>query len=143
MIVGSIVVSLIAVGGLIAALMLNGGGGDEGKGGGSSASASATKAAGYRGPDTSKKIDVSECKEPQESYNDPNKIKLPDFRFKYIQSVKECLQAAGWHLKVNHVPENTYGEGAVLNQFPAADSDVDPKNMPQIQLDVSTGNPPS
>ncbi|MCX5055655.1 MULTISPECIES: protein kinase domain-containing protein [unclassified Streptomyces] len=143
-IVGSIVVSLIAVGGLIAALMLNGGGGgDEGKDGGSSASASATKAAGYRGPDTSKKIDVSDCKEPQESYNDPNKIKLPDFRFKYIQSVKECLQAAGWHLKVNNVAENTYGQGAVLNQFPAADSDVDPKNMPQIQLDVSTGNPPS
>jgi serine/threonine protein kinase len=143
-IIGSIVVSIIAVGGLVAALMLNGGGsGDEGKGGGGSASASTTKAAGYRGPDTSKKIDVSECKEPQESYNDPDKIQLPDFRFKYIGSVKECLQAAGWQLKIKKVDENTYGEGSVIDQFPSATTDLDPKNMPQIELSVSSGNPPS
>ncbi|MFJ9540151.1 protein kinase [Streptomyces sp. NPDC101225] len=143
-VIGSIVVSIIAVGGLIAALMLNGGGsGDESKDGGGSASASTTKAAGYRGPDTSKKIDVNECKEPQESYNDPDKIQLPDFRFKYIGSVKECLQAAGWHLKTKKLDENTYGEGTVIDQFPSARTDVDPKNMPQIELSVSTGNPPS
>ncbi|WP_330282890.1 protein kinase domain-containing protein [Streptomyces sp. NBC_00588] len=142
-IIGSIVVSIVAVGGLLAALLLNGGGGDdEGKGGGS-ASPSATKAAGYRGPDTTKKIESTECTEPQESYNDPDKIKLPDFRFKYIGSVKECLQAAGWELKIKKVDENTYGEGAVIDQFPSADTDVDPKDMPQIELSVSSGNPPS
>ena len=143
-IIGSIVVSIVAVGGLVAALMLNGGGsGDEGKGGGGSASASTTKAAGYRGPDTSKKIDSTECSEPQESYNDPKKIQLPDFRFKYIGSVKECLQAAGWQLKIKKVDENTYGEGSVIDQFPSAQTDLDPKNMPQIELSVSSGNPPS
>jgi serine/threonine protein kinase len=143
-IIGSIVVSIIAVGGLIAALLLNSGGGDdEGKGGGGSASASATKAAGYRGPDTTKKIESTECTEPQESYNDPHKIKLPDFRFKYIGSVKECLQAAGWELKIKPVDENTYGQGAVIDQFPSADTDVDPKKMPEIELSVSSGNPPS
>ncbi|MGY6023931.1 protein kinase domain-containing protein [Streptomyces spinosirectus] len=143
-IIGSIVVSIVAVGGLVAALMLNGGGGsDEGKGGGGSASASTTKAAGYRGPDTSKKIDSTECSEPQESYNDPKKIQLPDFRFKYIGSVKECLQAAGWQLKIKKVDENTYGEGTVIDQFPSAQTDLDPKNMPQIELSVSSGNPPS
>ena len=143
-IIGSIVVSLIAVGGLIAALMLNGGGdSNEGKGGTGSASATATKAAGYRGPDTTKKIDSSECSEPQESYNDPDKVKLPDFRFKYIQSVKQCLQAAGWGLKIKKVDENTYGQGAVIDQFPSAETDVDPKDMPEIELSVSSGNPPS
>jgi len=144
-VIGAVVVSVLAVGGLIAALALNNGGGsgDEGKGGDSSASASATDASQYRGPDTSKTIDSSECSEPQESYNDPDKIRLPDFRFKYIKSVKECLQAAGWEVKTKNVEENTYGQGAVINQFPSADTDVDPKNMPEIELGVSTGNPPS
>jgi serine/threonine protein kinase len=140
-VIGSIVVSIVAVGGLIAALALNGGGGsDEGKGGGSSASASATQAAGYRGPDTSKVIDSTECTEPQESYSDENKIRVPDFRFKYIASVKECMKAAGWTLKVNDYEENTYGEGAVIDQSPAAGSDIDPDKV-KITLDVSTGNP--
>ncbi|MER6627418.1 protein kinase [Streptomyces sp. NPDC000987] len=143
-VVGSVVVSLVAVGGLLIALATQGDGGDsKGKGGGSSASPTVARAAGYTGPDTSKTIDSTECTEPQESYNDPDKIELPDFRFKYIKSVKECLQAAGWELKVNNVDENTYGEGAVMKQFPAAGTDVDPTDMPQIQLDVSTGNPPS
>ncbi|MEU5098349.1 protein kinase [Streptomyces sp. NPDC020996] len=143
-VVGSVIVSLVAVGGLLIALATQGDGSDKkGKDGGSSASPTVTRAAGYTGPDTSRTIDSTECTEPQESYNDPDKIELPDFRFKYIKSVKECLQAAGWGLKINDVDENTYGEGAVMKQFPAAGTDVDPTDMPQIQLDVSTGNPPS
>ncbi|TQL21388.1 protein kinase domain-containing protein [Streptomyces sp. SLBN-134] len=146
-IIGSVVVSLVAVGGLVAALMMNGGGEeDPGAGGGSSASASAStgKAEGYRGPDTSKKIDEDECTEPQESYNDPEKIRLPNFRFKYIGSVKECMQAAGWgDFKIVKVDENTYGEGSIREQFPPAGTDVDPEDMPEITFKVSTGNPPS
>ncbi|MEU9349935.1 protein kinase [Streptomyces griseoloalbus] len=145
-IIGSVLVSLVAVGGLITALMMNGGEEDPQGGGGSSASASASasKAAGYRGPDTSKKIDKEECEEPQESYNDPEKIRLPNFKFKYIGSVKECLQAAGWgDFKIVKVDENTYGEGSVRDQFPPAGTDVDPEDMPEITFKVSTGNPPS
>ncbi|MEU3253052.1 protein kinase [Streptomyces sp. NPDC006997] len=147
-VVGSIVVSLLAVGGLITALLMNGGGDDDGgKAQGTDASASAsaseTQAAGYRGPDTSKKIDKTECTEPQESYNDPEQIQLPDFRYKYIGSVKECAQAAGWQLDLKDVDENTYGEGTVMNQFPSAGTDVDPEDMPEIELRVSTGNPAS
>ncbi|MEV6002783.1 protein kinase [Streptomyces griseomycini] len=144
-IIGSVVVSLVAVGGLVAALTLNGGGGEENQGGGgASASASASKAAGYRGPDTSKTIDKEKCEEPLESTNDPDKVQLPDFKFKYIQSVKECFQAAGWgDFKIVKVDENTYGEGSVREQFPPAGTDVDPENMPEITLKVSTGNPPS
>ncbi|MBZ9640465.1 protein kinase [Streptomyces sp. PSKA30] len=144
-IIGSIVVAVIAVGGLIAALTLSGGdsNNNEGGGGDASASASATKAAGYRGPDTSKTIDKEECTEPEESYNDPDKIQVPDFTFKYIKSVKECFQAAGWKMKEVKVDENTYGEGSVREQFPPAGTDVDPEEMPEITLKVSTGNPPS
>ncbi|WP_431986415.1 protein kinase domain-containing protein [Streptomyces griseoflavus] len=145
-VIGSIAVSVLAVGGLVAALMMNGGDKDPQGGGGSSASASAsaTKAEGYRGPDTSKKIDAEECEEPQESYNDPDKIRLPNFKFKYIGSVRECLQAAGWgDFKILEVDENTYGEGSVREQFPPAGTDVDPEDMPEITLKVSTGNPPS
>ncbi|MBG0853831.1 protein kinase [Streptomyces spinoverrucosus] len=144
-IIGSIVVALVAVGGLVAALTLNGGdGGNTGGGGGASASASssATEAPGYRGPDTTKTIDKEECTEPEESYNDPKKIRIPDFQFKNISSVRECLQAAGWQLKTKDVDENTYGDGTVMNQFPSAGTDVDPEDMPEILLEVSTGNPP-
>ncbi|MFE1751767.1 protein kinase domain-containing protein [Streptomyces anandii] len=145
-VIGSIAVAVVAVFGLIIALALDnsgGGGGGGAKGGSGSPSTSTSAVAGHRGPDTSKTIDKSECTEPQESYNDPKKVRLPDFQFKYIGSVKECLQAAGWQLKKVNVDENTYGEGTVMNQYPAAGTDVDPKNVPQIQLYVSSGNPPS
>ncbi|MFD5279948.1 protein kinase domain-containing protein [Streptomyces rubrogriseus] len=147
-IIGSIVVAVVAVGGLIGALLMNGGGDEdpEAGGGGSSTasvSASPSKAAGYRGPDKEKTIEKDKCTEPEESYNDPDKIKVPDFTFKYIGSVKECFNAAGWQMKVVEVDENTYGEGSVRDQFPTAGTDVDPENMPEIQLKVSTGNPPS
>ncbi|MFB9349295.1 protein kinase [Streptomyces heliomycini] len=147
-IIGSVVVSLVAVGGLITTLLMNGGEDDPQAGGGggasASASASAAKAEGYRGPDTSKKIDKEECEEPEESYNDPDKVRLPNFKYKYIGSVKECFQAAGWSdIKILKVDENTYGEGSVREQYPPAGSDVDPEDMPQITLKVSTGNPPS
>ena len=87
-------------------------------------------------------IDASECTEPQEAYNDPDKVRLPDFRYKHIDSVKACFQAAGWRIDVEEKDDNTWGDGAVLAQFPAAGTDVDPKNMDPIELQVSTGNPP-
>jgi serine/threonine protein kinase len=144
-VIGSIVVAVLVVGGLIGALMMNNGGDDDAKGGDAtaSASASAEKAAGYRGPDKTKTIETDECTEPEESYNDPDKIKVPDFTFKYIGSVKECFNSAGWRMKVVNVDENTYGEGSIRDQFPAPGTDVDPDDMPEIQLKVSTGNPPS
>ncbi|MFD4557456.1 protein kinase [Streptomyces sp. NPDC058469] len=144
-IIGAIVVALVAVGSLITALAMSNGGAADLKGSNgssSSASASATAVEGHRGPDTSKTIETTACTEPQESYNDPTKIQVPDFQFKYIGSVKACLQAAGWKVKVTSVDENTYGEGSIRDQFPSAGTDVDPKKMPEIELSVSTGNPP-
>ncbi|MFE9645226.1 protein kinase [Streptomyces sp. NPDC006365] len=139
-IIGSAVVALAAVVGLILALNM-GGGGDPGGDDDASASATKQQEAGYKAPDPSKTIEPEKCTEPDESYNDPNKIKLPDFTFKNIDSVKKCLQEAGWQYEEKPVDENTYGDGTIMDQFPADDTDVDPNNMPKIQLDVSTGNP--
>ncbi|MFI1366830.1 protein kinase domain-containing protein [Streptomyces griseochromogenes] len=139
-IIGSIVVSLVAVVGLIVALTLNGG--DDNQGGGGASPSASTRPSGYRGPDTSKTIDKTECSEPQESYEDASKIRLPDFRYKNIDSVKACFQAAGWEYKIKKQDNNTWGDGTVLDQFPSPDTDVDPKNMDKVELTVSTGVPP-
>ncbi|WP_406171618.1 protein kinase domain-containing protein [Streptomyces sp. NBC_00996] len=138
-VVGSIVVALVAIGGLITALTLNGGSDDDK--GGSDASKSPSVVAGHKGPDTTKTIETAKCTEPQESYDDPDKIQVPDFTYKYIKSVKSCFQAAGWQMKETKVDENTFGEGTVMDQFPSAGTDVDPKEMPEIELKISTGNP--
>ncbi|WP_326721896.1 MULTISPECIES: protein kinase domain-containing protein [unclassified Streptomyces] len=138
-VVGSIVVALVAIGGLLTALALNNNGDDTG--GGTDPSQSASVVAGHKGPDTTKTIDPEKCTEPEESYNDETKIRIPDFSYKYIQSVKSCFQAAGWRMKIKYVDENTYGEGTVMDQFPSDGSDVDPQDMPEIELSVSTGNP--
>ncbi|MEU9988727.1 protein kinase [Streptomyces sp. NPDC048045] len=140
-IIGSIVVSVVAVVGLIIALAVNNGG-DDTKGGGGAGPSKSGHPAGYRGPDTSKTIDKTECSEPQESYSDPGKIRLPDFRYKNIDSVKACFQAAGWEYKVTKQDNNTWGDGTVLDQFPSTGTDVDPKSMPKVELTVSTGVPP-
>ncbi|WP_460067731.1 protein kinase domain-containing protein [Streptomyces sp. YKOK-I1] len=142
-VIGSVLVAVVTVGAFLLSLAVDGGGDDEGGSGGTSASPSATKAAGYRGPDTAKTIESTECSEPEESYNDPDKVRVPNFKFKYIQSVKACFQAAGWKMKIKYVDENTYGDGAVMDQFPSAGTDVDPSDVPEIELSVSTGNPAS
>ncbi|MEU3028835.1 protein kinase domain-containing protein [Streptomyces incarnatus] len=144
-IIGAVGVSLVAVVGLAVALTMNSGGGggdDTGGHGGASTSASPRHQAGYRGPDTTRVIDKTKCTEPAESYDDPNKIQLPDFRYKDINSVKACFQAAGWTLHVKKVDDNTWGDGTVMDQFPSEGTDVNAKNPGTIELSVSTGNPP-
>ncbi|MET8765577.1 protein kinase [Streptomyces sp. NPDC004658] len=142
-VVGSVAVAAVVAVGLAVALTLRHTGEDtEGGSGGSSASASASHQAGYRGPDPTRRIDKTKCTDPQESYSDPDKIELPDFRYKDIGSVKQCLQAAGWKWNIKHQDDNTWGEGTVLNQFPAQGTDVDQDEVGTIELSVSTGNPP-
>ncbi|MER6467261.1 Stk1 family PASTA domain-containing Ser/Thr kinase [Streptomyces collinus] len=139
-IIGSIAVSLVAVVGLVVALTLNSGGEDD-KGGGRTSASPSTHASGYRPPDTSRTIDKTECTEPQESYTDPKKVRLPNFQYKNIDSVKACFQAAGWKYEVKKVDDNTWGDGTVVTQFPAGGTDFDAKGSETVQLSVSTGNP--
>ncbi|MFD5696729.1 protein kinase domain-containing protein [Streptomyces lasiicapitis] len=135
-IIGSIVVALLAIGGVIAAVSLSGGGDDDGGGG----KESKKPVAGHRGPDRTKTVEKTLCTEPDTAYNDPDKIKMPDFTYKDWRSVLSCLQASGWHYDKTKVDENTYGEDTVMRTVPKAGEDVDPKNV-DIQFDISTGNP--
>ncbi|MDI3384766.1 protein kinase [Streptomyces sp. B-S-A8] len=135
-IVGAIAVAVLAIGGLVTALSLNDSGGEEPK------PEQTTEAAGHKGPDKTKTIEISECTEPRESFSDPSMKTLPKFEYRNIDSVKECIQKGGWKYKITTVDENTYGEGTVMKQYPTSDTDFDPDNPPTIQLEVSSGNPP-
>ncbi|MER5301040.1 protein kinase [Streptomyces lasiicapitis] len=135
-IIGSIVVALLAIGGVIAAVSLSGGGDDDGGGG----KESKKPVAGHRGPDRTKTVEKTLCTEPDTAYNDPEKIKMPEFAYKDWRSVLSCLQAAGWHYDKNKVDENTFGEDTVIRTVPKAGEDIDPKNV-DIQFDISSGNP--
>ncbi|QIB44662.1 protein kinase domain-containing protein [Streptomyces aureoverticillatus] len=135
-IIGSIVVALLAIGGVIAAVTLSGGGDDDGGGG----KESKKPVAGHRGPDRTKTVEKTLCTEPDTAYNDPDKIKMPEFAYKDWRSVLSCLQAAGWHYDKNKVDENTFGEDTVIRTVPKAGEDIDPKDV-DIQFDISSGNP--
>jgi serine/threonine protein kinase len=137
-IVGSIVVALLAIGGLITAMSLSGGDDEGGKD--AKDKESAAPVAGHRGPDRSKTIDTEECTDPETAYNDENKIKVPDFTFRDWKSVQKCLQAAGWQYDKRTMDENTYGEDMVMQQSPKEESDVDPDDV-DIEFTISTGNP--
>lgn len=87
--------------------------------GGTDTQQSQTAAPGHKGPDLTKTIDPKKCTQPTESSDDPEKFEVPNFTYKNIQSVKECIQAAGWKLMTQRpVDENTYGEGTILEQYP-------------------------
>ncbi|MGW7317367.1 protein kinase domain-containing protein [Streptomyces sp. NPDC054854] len=141
-VVGAIIVALLAVGGLIAAISMNGKDEDPQAGPGPSASASASGSAkaGFKGPDTSRTIDVEKCKKPTKAYKDANKVIAPDLRYKNLRSVKECLQAAGWRYEIELRDEAVYGQDTVLEQLPAAGDDV-AKDDTEFKLIVSSGNP--
>ncbi|MYV48724.1 Stk1 family PASTA domain-containing Ser/Thr kinase [Streptomyces sp. SID2888] len=142
-VIGSLVVALVALVtvGVIIAMTAKGDDDHEADGGSRGDTASSSTVADHKGPDTAKTIETTKCTEPEKAYNDPKLVRVPDFSFRNIQSVKSCFQAAGWRMKIKDVDENVFGEGTVMDQFPSAGTDVDPQNMPEIELRVSTGDP--
>ncbi|MEV8586792.1 protein kinase [Streptomyces sp. NPDC051180] len=142
--VGAVVVALLAVGGLLVALNLDDEdpGADAGGTGGTQTGTSQSAAPGHKGPDLTKTIDTKKCTQPSESSEDPEKFEVPNFTYKNIQSVKDCVQAAGWKITTQTpVDESTYGEGTVLEQYPPAGEDITDKDA-EFTLKISTGNPP-
>ncbi|MEW2486039.1 protein kinase [Streptomyces sp. NPDC048411] len=137
-IVGSIVVALIAIGGLITVLSLkNEAGSDTGKGGDPSSSPVAGE---HKDPERNRTMKTEACTDPSEDTDDPSKIEAPDFTYKDYLSAKECATAAGWTIKKIKVPGNTYAEDQVLEQFPSAGTSIDEKGA-HFELRVSTGDP--
>ncbi|MET8970168.1 protein kinase domain-containing protein [Streptomyces hydrogenans] len=152
MVVGAALVALIAVGGVLIALKpwekeqdphAGGTGGVTGSqtGGQTGGTETQTDSPGHKGPDLSKTIDVKKCTEPRESSDDPEKFEVPDFTYKNLASVKDCVRAAGWKIKKqNPTDENTYGEDTILGQYPPAGEDIAAKDA-EFTLEISTGNP--
>lgn len=144
LIIGAIVVALLAIGGLIAALSSGGDNNNEAKGGGdasASASASAPGAAkaGHKGPDTSRTMDAEKCKNPSKDFRDASKVSAPDFTYKNLRSVKDCIQAAGGKYKIESKDEAVFGQDTVLSQYPPAGTAVTKDQ--EYTLTVSTGDP--
>ncbi|MFE7586655.1 protein kinase [Streptomyces gardneri] len=141
--VGAAVAALLAIGGLVFVLNKD----DEtdpnaGGTGGTGTEQSQTVTPGHKGPDLTKTIDTKKCTQPSESSDDPSKFEVPNFAYKNIQSVKACVQAAGWKIMTETpVDESTYGEGTVLEQYPPAGEDITDEDA-EFTLKISTGNPP-
>ncbi|MFF8599344.1 protein kinase [Streptomyces sp. NPDC015232] len=138
-----IAAALIVVAGVITGIsLMNRDSDDEAGGGGADPTQTASTAPGYKGPDYSKTIDSKKCTEPRESSSDPDKFEVPDFTYKNIKSVKDCLQAAGWKIKSeSSVDESTYGQGTVMTQYPRQGTEIS-KSDAEFDFQISTGNPP-
>jgi tRNA A-37 threonylcarbamoyl transferase component Bud32 len=135
-IVGSVVVALVAIGGLIVVLQSQGDAKDDK----ADPTTSRSAPAAHRPPDRSRTINVDKCTHPMEDSTDPSKVEAPDLRYKDILSVKDCLRKAGWTWTPDkEQDEGAYAEGTVITQYPAPRTAIDPKNQ-QFELTVSTGN---
>ncbi|HEV7626111.1 MAG TPA: protein kinase [Streptomyces sp.] len=89
--------------------------------------------------DKSKTIETTRCTNASDSYSDEGKKILPDFTYKNLSSVKDCIREAGWKLgEVSYEDENIWGKNMVLEQSPDGIDSFDPKKD-KIELTVSTG----
>ncbi|MBO0917203.1 protein kinase domain-containing protein [Streptomyces laculatispora] len=134
-IVGSIVVALIAVGGLITVLSMKD---DPGKG--TDASSSESPAGEHRGPERNRTMDPEKCTDAIEDSDDPNKVDAPRFIYKDILSARACADAAGWTIKIIKEPGNAYAEDQVVDQFPTSGTAIS-KVGAHFELKISTGDP--
>ncbi|WP_431959023.1 protein kinase domain-containing protein [Actinacidiphila sp. bgisy160] len=97
-------------------------------------------APGVSQADQTRTIDASRCTEATKSYqdDDPDSVVMPDFFTKYVDSVKSCMDAAGWDYEVKYRNEQIYGKGAVVDQKPKTYSAFRPEKD-KVTIWVSTG----
>lgn len=133
-IVGSIVVALVAVVGLVTVLSTEG---DEDKDGGKTPS---SEAADHKGPERNRTMKTEACTDAMEDSDDPNKVDAPNFLYKDILSARACADAAGWTIKQIKVEGNAYAEDQIIDQFPTPGTAVS-KVGAHIELRIATGDP--
>ncbi|WP_030802920.1 protein kinase domain-containing protein [Streptomyces sp. NRRL S-337] len=134
-IVGVVVVTAIAIG-----IGLSAGSTDDTGGDVTPSSYSASPTESVRPEDKTATILTSECTNPTKSYADKRKILFPSFRFKNLDSVKECIKAAGWKYKIVKEEDSAiWGKNTVTDQSPAAISWWYPTKDATIELTISTG----
>ena len=90
--------------------------------------------------DQTRTVDASRCTDASRSYldDDPDAVIMPDFNTKYIDSVKSCMDAAGWTYDIKYRNEQIYGKGAVVDQQPKSYSALNAATD-TITIWVSTG----
>ncbi|MFF9690663.1 protein kinase [Streptomyces sp. NPDC014623] len=137
-IVGSIVVALVALGGLITFLSMNND--SEGGKGGDPSTGESTVAGEHKPPERNRTMDEEDCTDAMEDTDDPAKVQAPRFVYKDILSAKACALAAGWTIKEIKVEGNTYAEDQVVDQFPSSGTAI-PERGAHFELRVSTGDP--
>ncbi|WP_097870826.1 protein kinase domain-containing protein [Streptomyces sp. rh34] len=136
-VVGSILVALLAIGGLITAIALQDGKENEA---GKDGDPGTSEVEGYRPPERNRTMKATECSAASEDSNDPAKVQAPNFVYKDILSAKACAAAAGWTIKEIEEKGNTYAEGQVVGQFPSSGAAVSERGA-HFELQVSTGKP--
>ncbi|WP_329149202.1 protein kinase [Streptomyces sp. NBC_01456] len=137
-IVGVVVVTAIAIGIGLSAGSSEDNGGDVTPTSTYSPYSSPTES--VRPEDKTATILTSDCTSPTKSYSDKGKILVPSFRFKNLDSVKKCIEAAGWKYKiVKEEDSSIWGKNTVTDQTPAAISWWYPSKSDTIELTVSTG----
>ncbi|MFD7260021.1 protein kinase [Streptomyces sp. NPDC059874] len=142
-VVGAITVALLAIGGLIAAIIANGDDDKDAKNvasQGSSTGAAPSAKPSSKGPDPSRTIDPKLCKEPVRHFSEAGKYSAPDLRYKDLKSVKACIQASGGKYEVVPKDEAVYGKDQVLDQSPRPGDKIE-KEGTTYTLTVSTGIP--
>ncbi|GAA0468840.1 protein kinase domain-containing protein [Streptomyces olivaceiscleroticus] len=145
--IGSAVVALIAVVAVVMVIALSGGDpdgpGPQANGDGTpqpTASATEDTADKVQPEQKDRVIDPKKCTEAVKSFDDKSKIMMPDFYSKNLESVKHCMQKAGWQWDVTYEnSEPMWGKNAVIRQTPEQNEDYDPKGDQKIQLVISTG----
>jgi eukaryotic-like serine/threonine-protein kinase len=101
----------------------------------------------FESGDPTQTIDPDECAQADEWYDqesDPGALTMPDFYDVHIDSVKACIQAAGWVYDedLTYKDEVLKGEGMVVDQSPEAFEPYNP-DKDTIELTVSTGMEPA
>ncbi|MFI9721047.1 protein kinase [Streptomyces sp. NPDC052396] len=148
-IAGSSAVAILAVIGVIVAIVVKHGGSSDNTKADPKQSHSVQPAAPqgngneakFKDGDKTKTIELTKCTQARDSFDDKTKKTVPDFTYLYIDSVKQCFQAASWRYKVVQQDENLWGKGMVIAQNPTAGDSFDPNST--ITLTVSTGQPGS
>ncbi len=139
-IVGVIVVTAIAIGIGLSAGSSDDNGGDSPTSTYTPYSYTPSPSESVRPEDKTATILTSQCTNPTKSYSDKNKILIPSFRFKNLDSVKKCIEAAGWKYKiVGQEDSSIWGKNTVTQQKPDAISWWYPSKDDTIELTISTG----
>ncbi|MGW1835616.1 protein kinase domain-containing protein [Streptomyces sp. NPDC002067] len=137
-IVGVVVVTAIAIGiGLSA-----GGGGSDHKDNASDPTTStySTPAEGSARPeDKSLTVETSRCTDPSHPYGEKQKIYVPSFLFRNLESVKKCMDEAHWKYTIKEQNEVLWGKNTVTKQSPSSFTAWDPHGDEPLEITVSTG----